>query len=110
MEKAGIGSPEVDLTVGDSWRAYDPAESVIELPFLLAGFGIEGIELGVAATGVNYAIDNCGRGLEANLVMKERIFTAMKAPLFLTVLCVNRIEVTIPATDKEHSVCVGRGG
>src|SRR4029077_20773783 len=77
----------------------DPAQSVIEFPLFFARRGVERVELGVATAGIDHAINYGGRGLEADLIVNERILAGMIAPLFFSVPDINRVEITVPAAD-----------
>ncbi len=63
--------------------------------------------MGIAATDINDAVYHRGRGLEPNLVVNQRVFAAVKFPFLFPGRRLDRVKITVPASDKEHAVRVG---
>ena len=89
------------LTAGE---ADHPAERVVEMPFFLPSRGIEGMELRIAATSVDDAIRHGGRRLKADLIVKHRIFAAMKTPFLFPGCCLDGIKITVPTSKEENAI------
>src|SRR5207237_8639705 len=94
------GGTKIDFSVHRRGRSVDPAQRVIEFPLCFARRGVERVELRVATASIDHAVHDRGRGLEADLIVNERILAGMKAPLLFSVPNINRVEITVPAPDK----------
>lgn len=76
----------------------------IEAPFFLAGDGIEGVNVGIAAPGVHNAERYGGRRLKSDVIVDEWVVAALESPLFLSGGGINRIEKGVPASEVHGAV------
>jgi hypothetical protein len=102
--KARVRRPENDLALRDCRRADHPASRGVEVPLLAAGRRVDRVELRVAAPGVDDAVHDRRRGLEADLVVDLRILAAVKAPFERARLRIDCVEPAVPAAEVDDAV------
>src|SRR5271169_1485369 len=103
-EARAVGGSGIDHAIAHGRRGDYPRFAGGIVPLLAAGSGIDGVDVRIAATDVNSAIDHGWRGLEANLVVDGIVLAALERPFFLARVAVDRIEVAVPAADVNNVV------
>src|SRR5689334_19987321 len=110
MKKSRIRGGQINLAIAHRWGSDNPRAFVVEGPKLLSGIFIHGIQIGVAATEVNYAFHGRSRRLYADLIMDIGIFASLESPLLMPGSSIERVEVAIPAAQEKRAIGDGRRG
>src|SRR6202043_956363 len=85
-------------------RHDDPRTLVVEAPALRSRRRVDGVEVRIAATKIDYPAPYRGRGLDADLVVGVGVLTGFEAPEFLAASGVEGVEEAVPAADVELSI------
>src|SRR4051794_28732936 len=108
MKKAAIGRGEENFSLRHRGRTVDPAQLIVKPPFFFTGCSIQRVHVRIAATGINRAVNHGGRGLEAYLVVNQRVLATVKPPPLLSGGRINSVEITVPAPEKDLAISIGR--
>ena len=109
-EAGAVGRAHVEHAVAHGGRADHPRLARRVVPSLASGGGVDRVHVRIAASRVHRAVHDRGGGLEADLVVDDRVLARLERPLLLSRVRVEGVEITVPAADEDGVVVDGGGG